>query len=188
VLQSNGYLWEYHDAGVLSSPSWSYVYSGSIQAIDTGTDKYGVNAVDVLFSWGDAWMHSDTDGWHFLMSGVQQVSGGQQGLVALLDHYGNAYWYSEWSGSPTWLTSGVLQVTTGYDAWGHLTVGVVLNGGSAWLFWPNSPTWSFLAGEVWQMSKDNLGVITVLFGGTNAFYFDLNGQHSLTGGGTVAVA
>jgi hypothetical protein len=38
------------------------------------------------------------------------------------------------------------------------------------------------------MSKDNLGVVSVLFGGTDASYFDGTGRHSLTGGGTVAVA
>jgi hypothetical protein len=41
---------------------------------------------------------------------------------------------------------------------------------------------------VWQISKDNLGVITVLFGGTDASYIDVTGWHSLTSSGGAAVA
>src|SRR5262249_40140077 len=153
VLLTNGSVYEYHDASFSSGASWSFVYnSPSIRAIDAGTDKYGVNAVDVLFTTGYAWMHSDTDGWHYLMSGVQQVSGGQQGLVALLDQYGNAYMYNEWVGSPTWLTSGARQVTTGYDITGNWMIGVVYNNAAAWQYRPYSNTWSFLTGGVWQMS------------------------------------
>jgi hypothetical protein len=32
------------------------------------------------------------------------------------------------------------------------------------------------------MSKENLGQTTVLFGGTDAQYFDVTGQHYLTNG------
>jgi hypothetical protein len=133
-------------------------------------------------------MHSDTDGWHFLMSNVTQVSGGQEGLVALLDQYGQAWMYNEWSGTPTYLTSGVRQVTTGYDVTGNWIVGVVLNDGEAWLYRPASNNWTFLTGGVSQMSKDNLGSITVLFGGTDAADFDSAGQHLLVSGGATAVA
>jgi hypothetical protein len=184
ALFNDGSVREYRDA----SGTWSNVWSGSIQSIDAGTDRWGVNAVDVLFSGGDAWMHSDTDGWHFLMHNVSQLSGGQEGLVALLDQSGNAFWLDESVGTPNMFAVDVRQVTTGYDAWGHWMVGVVHNDASAWLFCPSTNSGSFLTGGVWQMSKDNLGVVSVLFGGTDASYFDLSGQHRLTVGGTVAVA
>jgi hypothetical protein len=188
VLQSNGYLWEYHDSSYSSGASWTYLYSGSIQSIDAGTDKYGVNAVDVLFNGGYAWMRSDTDGWHYLMSNVRQVSGGQQGLVGLLDQSGNVYSYNEWSGSPTWMASGARQVQTGYDAWGHLKMNVVFNNAAAYQYNPGSTVGSFLTGGVWQLSKDNLGDITVLFGGTDASFVDTAGWHSLVSSGAVEVA
>ncbi len=190
LLQSNGSLWEYHDSSFSStSGSWSYLYnSTSIQQIDAGTDKYGVNAVDVLFTGGNAWMRSDTDGWHFLASYVSQVSGGQQGLVGLLDQWGNVYSYNEWSGSTTWMTSGARQVQTGYDAWGHLIMNVVYNNAAAYQFNPGSTVGGYITGGVWQLSKDNLGQITVLYGGTDASYLDLAGPHSLISSGGVAVA
>jgi hypothetical protein len=192
VLYNNGDLWEYHDSyssDGSTAGTWTKLYNNTyMTAIDAGTDKYGVNAVDVLFSWGGAYMRSDTDGWHFLMSGTTQVSGGQMGLVALLDQSGGAYMYNEWSGNATWLTNGARQVTTGYDATGNWIIGVVYTDASAWLYRPASSTWSPLTGGVWKLSKENLGVINVLFGGTDASYFDGTGQHSLTSGGTVAVA
>jgi hypothetical protein len=178
VLLSNGYLDEYRD----STQTWTYVYNGSVQSIDAGTDWYGVNAVDMVLSNGDAWMHSDTDGWHYLMSNVRQVSGGQQGLVALLNTSGYAYMYQEGANSLTYLTSGVRQVTTGYDTWGHWQIGVVLNNAAAYVFTPGPNSWAYLTGGVWTMSKENLGQTTVLFGGTDAQYFDLTGQHYLTNG------
>jgi hypothetical protein len=183
VLFSNGYLDEYHDA----TATWTYVYNGGIQSIDAGTDKYLVNSVDMVLSGGNAWMYSDTDGWHFLMGNVWQVSAGQEGLSALLDTYGNAYVYNEWTGSPTWLTSGARQVTTGYDTSGDWTVGVVLTNGAASLYHENG-TWSYLASGVAQMSKENLGVIDVLFSSGSASDFDTSGQHSLVSSGAVAVA
>jgi hypothetical protein len=77
----SGNLWEYHDPSANSGSLSQNLYTGAIQSIDAGTDKYGVNAVDVVLSGGYAWMRSDTDGWHYLMANVSQVSGGQQGLV-----------------------------------------------------------------------------------------------------------
>jgi hypothetical protein len=47
---------------------------------------------------------------------------------------------------------------------------------------------SFLTGGEWQMSNDDLGVITVLFGGTDTSVFDLGGEHSPFIVGGVAVA
>jgi hypothetical protein len=188
VLFSSGYLDEYHDPSANSGGRWTYVYNGSIQSIDAGTDRFGVNAVDVVLSGGDAWMHSDTDGWHFLMSNVSQVSGGQEGLVALLDQYGNAMMFSEGSGSLTWLTSGARTVTTGYNASGNWQIGVILTNAVAYYYTPGTNQWSFFTGGVWQMSKENLGVTTVLFGGTDASYFDLSGQHALVSGGCQEVA
>ena len=51
----------------------SYVYSWGTQ-IDAGTDVQGVNTVDIVFTWGEAWEHSDESGWHFIASDVQSIS------------------------------------------------------------------------------------------------------------------
>src|SRR5581483_8891339 len=182
VLYTNGALWEYHDSysSDISSPgTWTQLYgSGSqIQAIDAGTDKYGVNAVDVLFTYTDAWLRSDTDGWHWIMNGVQQVCGGQQGVVVLRDTSQNAWYFNEWAGGPSQFASGVMQVTTGYDAWGHITVGIVYNTEAAWLWNSGNGTWSLLANGVLRMSKENLGVVSVLFNDFSAGYFDGTGRH-----------
>ena len=98
-LFNNNRVYEYADPGTqypAGKSSGPYGGTGNgVQSIDAGTDKYGVNAVDMLLVGGDAWMHSDTDGWHHLMSGVSQLSGGQQGLAALLDQSGNVWYYNE---------------------------------------------------------------------------------------------
>ena len=74
-------------------------------------------------------------------------------------------------------------MTTGYDATGNWIIGVVYNNGSAYLYRPANDLlhpYSFLAWGVSQLSKDNLGVIDVLFSDTDACYFDGTGQHYLT--------
>ncbi len=184
VLFSNGTLDEYHDA----TSTWTYVCNGSIQSKDAGTDWYGVNCVDMVLSGGNSWMHSDTDGWHFLTWDTRQLSAGQQGLTALVDTSGNAYYYSEGSNSFTYLTSGVNKVTTGYDAWGHWTVGVITYNAAAYLYTPESNSWTYLAGGVAQMSKEQLGVLDMVFGGSDASSFGLSGRHTLVSSGAVAVA
>src|SRR5207249_1802924 len=69
-------------------------------SIDAGTDKFGVNAVYIIYystyagDW-DAAMVSDTDGWHFLGSNISQVSGGQMGNAICLDRWGNASTYNQ---------------------------------------------------------------------------------------------
>jgi hypothetical protein len=65
---------------------------------------------------------------------------------------------------------------------------VVLTNAAAYLYTPSTNQWSFLAGGVWQMSKENLGVITVLYGGTDTSYIDSSGQHPLISSGGQEVA
>jgi hypothetical protein len=172
---------EFNDAG----NSWRTVlaYNGGtgagIRQIDTGTDKYGVNAVDLLYTSGVAGMQSDTDGWHYLMSNVKQVSGGQMGYAILLDTSGNAYTYNEWVGSPTFLTGSVAQVTTGSDQTGNITFGVVYNSGPAYEYRPASNQWTYVATSVQALSKERLGLVDVLFTSGYAETFDSSGLHFL---------
>jgi hypothetical protein len=191
LLYGNGALSEYHDtwsSDGSTAGTWTPLYgSGSqIQQIDAGTDKYGVNAVDVLFTYGDAWLRSDTDGWHWIMDGAAQVCGGPQGVVVLRDTSQNAWYYNEWTGTPSQFASGVMQVTTGYDAWGHITVGIVYDTQAAWLWDSGNGSWSLLANGVLRMSKENLGVVSVLFNDFSAGYFDGTGRHPLSAAGTTA--
>jgi hypothetical protein len=66
---------------------------------------------------------------------------------------------------------------------------VVVSIAAAYLYTPGTnQAAAFLTGGVSQLSKENLGVISVLYGGSDASYFDLAGQHALVSGGVQAVA
>src|SRR5262249_45059753 len=138
--------------------------------IDAGTDKFGVNAVAMLDSFADAYLRSDTDGLHLVASNIAQISGGQQGLVALLTAgtgWGTSAWgtqvaptspsawyYNEWSPNQlTYLTGGQVQtglfpppgpghVATGYDATGNWVIFVDNR-----MYRPASNTWTNLGGS-----------------------------------------
>jgi hypothetical protein len=185
-----GRLQEYRDpVGSLdyepdTGGTWSYVYTGSgIQSFDAGTDQYGVNAVDIVFSsWGAAWMVSDSDGWHFLMVGAKQVSAGQQGCAMILTPNGDAYFYNEWWGAPSLYASGVSQMTLGTDASGsNYAIGLVYTNGYAWEHTLGTNVWTYLGSGVQALAKDQFGLINVLFSNGNAADLDPSGWHFLAG-------
>jgi hypothetical protein len=176
VLLNNGKLLEYHDA----TASWQLVGTG-VAAIDAGTDQYGVNKVDVINVLGAAWEYSDTSGWHFLDNNVRQVSAGRNGIAELLLFNGDAYHYTETTGSYILLDSGVAQITAGTDQNGNFMIDLVTFGGSAYEYRVGSG-WSFLSNNVVQISKGHNGVTDVLFSDGSAYEHDLSGWLFLTNG------
>jgi hypothetical protein len=180
VLLTNGALYEHHDAGNY----WTYIY-GNVASISAGTDRLGVNSVDVVFTYGQAWEHSDESGWHYLMSGVLTASAGRQGVSEILTQTGNAYFYSEASNYLGFLASGVQQLTAGYDAAGGLMIDLVYANGIGYEYRANTG-WSYLGSGIQAVSKAHAGVSDVLFG-SYLYEHDGNG-FSFLAGGVVAAA
>src|SRR5262249_34350841 len=75
VLTTNGNLYEYNDL----TGKYTSLDSSAVQ-ISAGTDVQGVSCVDVVYTSGNAWEHSDSSGWHFIASGVRSISAGRQGI------------------------------------------------------------------------------------------------------------
>jgi hypothetical protein len=217
IVVQGGYAWEYHDttgwtylgnnvASAVSGQGVSYllynggtVYkyddlaggfvfidSGAVQ-IDAGTDRYGVNTVGIVYSWGNAWEYSDTSGWHFVSSGVKSISVGQQGIASFLTTAGSAYWYGEVYGGTSYLTSGVTQVSTGVDANGRYVIDVVYTGGNAseyrygynYLTRRFGYSWHSLDYNVRSLSKSRNGTIDTVSNANNAWEFDPSGNYVL---------
>jgi hypothetical protein len=175
VLMNNGDLWEYQDA----TGQWQFL-DHNVSSMDAGTDRYGVNMVDVVYTNGVAYEHSDTSGWHYLTSGVSQVSAGSSGNTGLVLTNGSAYSYSETSGSFSYL-GGATQIAEGTDANGNLMIDLVQNGGTGWE-WRSGTGWTQLGSTVRAVSKGRAGVIDVLFQSGSAYEHDANGWTYLTSG------
>jgi hypothetical protein len=170
VLLSNGSVYEFDG----NSGSWTYL-AGSVAAISAGTDSYGVNMVDVLYSWGGGWEHSDASGWHvFAYYGVQSVSAGQQGNSEVLFAGGYAYHYGEATGALTYQAAGVARVSIGTDLNGNPVVDLVF-GDATGLEWRAGAGWASLGGNIQETSKARAGVVDVLFYGGTAY------EHTATG-------
>jgi len=161
VLQCNGNLWEYKDGNPYQSSSWRYL-DGSVTQIDAGTDRYGVNMVDVIFSWGATYEDSDSTGWHYLGSGITSVSAGQHGISDLLYSSGAAYWYNEATNGYAFLASGVKQVTAGTDQNGNYMIDLVFSNGVLDEYRVGTG-WSYLSSGVQSVSKGHAGVEDVVF-------------------------
>jgi hypothetical protein len=182
VLFSNGTVDEFNDA----SGSWTYIYNNAV-SIDAGTDRVGVNMVDIVFNWGDAWEHSDTSGWHFIGSNVKQVSAGQQGISDFVNTSGNAYWYNEATGGTSFLASNVAAITAGVDQFGKYMIDLLYNGGTA-IEYRSGSGWSTLATGVASLSKARAGLLDVVFSGGAGYEHDAYGNwRYLTGSVTTAV-
>jgi hypothetical protein len=173
VLFGGGVLDEYHDV----FNTWSYV-NGSVSSFDAGTDRYGVNMVDMIFNGGSAWEYSDSGYWHYLGANVVSVSAGQNGFSDMIFSNGNAEWYSEAANAWSLIAYGAAQVTTGTDANGNFMINVLLQGGSAWEYRVGYG-WTFLANGVSSMSKGIGGVVDLLFSNGLAYAYQGNGSNSL---------
>jgi hypothetical protein len=181
VLFYGGQLWEYKDADA----TWGYIYSG-VKSIDAGTDRLGVNMVDVVFPWGDAWEHSDSTGWHYLGSGVQAVSAGRQGISDILFTNTAAYWYSEAGNLYVYLGSNVIQVMAGTDQSGGYAIDLVFTCGPTYNLWEGG-SWSYLGSGIQSMGKARAGVLDALFAGGLVYEYDGYSWGVLTSGVLQAV-
>jgi hypothetical protein len=176
LLFTDGSLYEYKDA----KGSWTFIDSG-ITAIDAGTDRTGVNMVDVIFSWGGAYEHSDANGWYYLGSGVKAVSAGQQGISDILFTNGWAYWFNEATGGFSFLGSNVAAVTTGTDQYGNYMIELLYNGGALYEYRVGQG-WRYLDSWVASVSKARAGLVDVVFTWGDAYDHDAYGYwHYLTG-------
>jgi hypothetical protein len=177
VLFTNGVVDEYRDA----TGTWTYVYNNA-SSISAGTDKLGVNAVDIIFTWGDAWEYSDSSGWHFMASGVASVSAGQRGIADYVTTGGNAYWFNEATGSIVFLASNVAQVTAGTDQFGNYMIDLLYTSGSLSEYKVGSG-WTTLTSGVKSISKARAGLLDVLFSSGYAYEHDAYGNwYYLTSG------
>jgi hypothetical protein len=188
VLFKDGTVWEFSDDAADSGANPWTPLTGSITAIDAGTDRYGVNMVDVLRSDGVAFEHSDTSGWRTLAGGVQSIHAGFQGYSTVLLKSGAAYLFSEGAAAAggngfTYLAGSVAAVTVGSDPTGGYQIELLFSNGAAYEFQQRTQSWSYLGGGVINVSRARIGLADILFSGG----FDV--QHPvlvLTFGGTIA--
>jgi hypothetical protein len=182
VLFATGYLDEYSDV----TGAWTYIDNG-VTSISAGTDKNGVNAVDLILTSGAAWEHSDSSGWHFIASGVRYVSAGQMGIADYVTTSGNAYCFAEAAGASTYLAPGVAQVTTGTDQNGNTMIDLLYANGNLYEYHASSG-WAFLSGGVQSIGKGRGGLVDVVFSSGNAYEHEANGSWNfLTGSVVMAV-
>jgi hypothetical protein len=183
VLFNNGALYEYHQAVLQYGQRayYSYIYS-NVAAISAGTDKVGVNMVDIVFTNSAAYEFSDDSGFHYLGYGAATASAGRQGHSELLFQNGVAYLYYEASNQFIYLASNVHALTAGYDAQGNVMIDLVFNNGAAYEYRTNTG-WMYLAYGAQNVGKAHAGVADLLFGG-----YDF--QHTAAGfayiGGAIA--
>jgi hypothetical protein len=180
VLFNNGQVFEYTDATGGSS-----LIDSNVASIDAGTDKFGVNMEDEVMTYGTAWEHSDSSGWHYLGSGVRSVSAGQQGISDFVTTSGNAYWYNEATGGTSFLSSNVAQVTTGIDRNGNYMVDLLYNGGNLYEYRVGSG-WTFLDSGVQSVAKGHAGLVDMVFTWGDAWSHDASGWHYLGGSARTA--
>jgi hypothetical protein len=173
ILYNNGAVYEYKDWG-----GWSGQLDSNVTSIDAGTDRYGVNMFTEVW-YGYGYEHSDSTGWHYIASGVQSVSAGQQGIIDYLTTGGNAYWFNEASGSTSFLGSGVIQVTAGTDQFGNYMIDMLYSGGNLYEYRVGSG-WSFLDSSVQSIGKGHAGVVDMVFTWGDAYAHDSSGWYYLT--------
>jgi hypothetical protein len=182
VLFNNGVVDEYED----SSGTWTFIESG-VASIDAGTDKIGVDMVDVVMSYGQAWEHSDSSGWHYIASGVNSVSAGRQGISGYLTTAGKAYSYDESTGVAGLLASNVAAITAGTDPSGQTLIGLLSSGGALYEYRAGSG-WTLLGSGVRSVSKAHAGLVGVITGSGDAYGVSVGGTWQyLTGNARTAV-
>ena len=190
VLLSDNSLNVWHDSG----STWdSQINLGTpISAIDAGTDRYGVNKLDVLFKAGFV---SEWDGsaFHLLATSGKSISAGQRGYSTILTPQGTACLYDQAGGGQLRvLATNVSSLSIGTTLFGTLQVDAIMTDGSIRegygadlkvLTPPKDPT-----GPVRWIGKAHQGIVDVIFGNGWAEEHDrLNHWSSILGHGAVAV-
>jgi hypothetical protein len=177
VLFTNGNLAERSQA----NGKWMGI-ANSVSSISAGSDRLGVSAVELVTTSGAAWEVSDSTGWHFIASGVSSVSAGQQGMLGYVTTGGNGYFFSEASGSSSWLGSKVSQVAIGTDAQGNYLIDLLFSNGTLDQYRVGSG-WSVLDSNVHSISKARAGLADVVYSWGAAYEHTANGSWSfLTNG------
>jgi hypothetical protein len=173
VLLTSGDVWEYKDTG-----SWSKIDS-NVTSIDAGTDRHGANMMtEVMHGYGYEW--SDSSGWHSLGSGITSVSAGRQGGLDYVTTNGNAYYYTEASGSASLLAYNVAQVTAGTDQNGNFMIDLLYTNGNLYEYRVNSG-WTFLDNGVTSVGKAEAGAVDMVFSWGDAWDHSPSGWAYLLG-------
>ena len=114
VLFQNGQLREYRDANA----AWDRTLAQNVVTMDAGTDRYGVNMVDAVFSNGGFSTYSDSTGWDALCGEAQTVSAGELGVSVVLLRDSRAFEYQGAKGIWHYLGANVAHVVAGFDSRG----------------------------------------------------------------------
>lgn len=175
VLMNNGSLYEYRD----KTAGWTYLTNG-VAFISAGTDRNGINMVDEVTNAGEAWEFSDTTGWHHLASAIRSISAGQQGISAFVTSAGDAYGFSEATGTTTFYGSGAASVTAGTDPYGNAMIELLYTNGNLYEYRPGTG-WSFVSGNVRQVSKGRAGLVDLVFTSGDAYDHTAAGWTYLAG-------
>jgi hypothetical protein len=174
VVLNDGQLFEYHD----DSARWSGALAADVVSISAGTDRFGVNLVDVVFKSGTFSEWSESTGWHALCSQAITVSAGMGGTSVVLLKDGRAYEYNEISGW-TYLSNGVSQVAAGTGVGGGVLIDLITTAGVAREYSPLSG-WRTLATAVASVSKARAGLVDMVFSNGGAYEHTASGWTALT--------
>jgi hypothetical protein len=180
-----GAVYRYEDA----IGGTGYFLTAGATKIDAGTDYYGVNKVDVLYTNGDLSEYSDEGGWTSLASNVSTMSAGQQGVTAFVIS-GYAFRYEQGNFYLPILLIGenVSQVAAGTDESGAAMYDLVYQDGSASEYRAGTATSSSLGDSVWAVSKGRLGLADVVLSyGGDSYEHTLAGWNYLLGSSVAAV-
>lgn len=171
VLLNDHTAWRYND----QTGAWRWI-DNNVNAIDVGTDRYGVN--DMVESYGSGraiWEWSDSTGWHYITSNISQFSAGRQGNVGLV-YYGTAGWWNEQNpGQINWIDYSVRSVSVGYNPDGTPVFEMLRtnNDLDVYVFYQGS--WSMFYKADWNvrsMSKARAGIFNTVSYYNNAYQFD----------------
>src|SRR4051812_17225329 len=163
VLLTDGNLYEFKD----DSSTWTFI-DGDVTSINAGTDKLGINMVDLVKTSGTAWEHSDSSGWHALGFGVHSVSAGQQGVSGYVTTAGKAYSYDESSRVATLQASNVAAITIGTDPTGQTLIDLLYSGGALYDDRAGSG-WTLLGNQVRSVSKAHAGLVGAVTASGHAY-------------------
>jgi hypothetical protein len=185
ILQTSGDIWEYRDYADARGKNWTHIFNGGSQ-ISAGTDRFGVNKVDIILTSGAAWEHSDSRGWTKLGASVQQISAGLEGFTEFVTTSGNLDEFNQWSNKITQIASGVAQVAAGYDPNGGHMVELLYTSGQAYEY--RGGSWTFLDSGVQSLSKARAGLIDVVFSDGSAYEHSSGGWYRLASDSVVEAA
>jgi hypothetical protein len=215
VVNSAGQAWEYHDGqgwvslgggvkyavagqGVsyvmftngnvseFKGGAFTFLDSGAAK-ISAGTDSQGVNCVDIVYTSGNAWERSDSSGWHFIASGVQQLSAGRQGVSDYVTLAGAAHWHTEGGADVTVFSGGASQVAAGTDSNGNYMIDVLFSNGSVQEFRSGGSWVTLMSSGVKSLGKGRVDAVDMVLSSGAVWERTSAGWQFLSNGAAVAV-